>query len=126
MVPPNVELVGLAVDVVVGDPWDFTSLNGSVRFPARVTNAATYASGADEERLVIAFLEEVAWHSNCYRFFVARHRHGHGLADDLLSGRDVECSLVPVPKERLSSSDPFDTSWWRGGLALGATLEPQL
>ena len=122
MGPRNVELTGLAVDVVVSDPWDLTSPEGSVRFPARVMKAATHALGASEERLLLRFREAVKWHGGSYRFFVARHRRGLGLEDDLLAGRPVECSLVAVSEEHAASTDPLDTTWWRGGLAVLATL----
>jgi hypothetical protein len=81
--------------------------------------------GADEERLLIELRDPAEWHGHSYRFFVARHRHGHGLADDLVHGRPIECSLMAVSDEHASSADPLDTSGWRGGLAARATLEPR-
>ena len=126
MVARGGELVGLHVDVVVSDPWELTASDGSVRFPARVVQAMTFASGADEERVVIEFRDPVEWHGDSFRFFVAQHRHRAGLAEELVRGRSVECGLTAVSEERASSPDPFDVSWWRGGLAVVATVEPRL
>jgi len=123
---PSAELVGLKVDVVVNDPWDLTASDGSVRHAAKVSKAMTFAVGADEERLLIEFRDLAAWHGHSYRFFVARHRHGYGLADDLLRGYPVECSLVAVSDEQSSSPEVLNVTGWRGGLAARATLEPRL
>lgn len=117
------ELVGLAIDLVVNEPWDLTSSDGSVRFAGIIAKAVTFASGADDERLLIRLLKEAEWRGNSYGSFVASHRHNHGFADDLLRGYPVECSLVAVSEEAVLSSDPVDTSDWRGGLAIRATIE---
>jgi hypothetical protein len=114
--------VGWRVQLVTSDPWDFVAADGSVRFDAKVTRAATHSAGADEERLVLQLLDVVVWQGKTIEFFVARERHGHGIVDDLSLRQPIECALVAVDRERAYGSDPFDTSWWRGGLAVNATL----
>jgi hypothetical protein len=118
------DLIGLSVDVVVSDPWDFATPDGSVRFPARIARAETFAAGADEERLLIELDDPFVWQGNSYRFFAASERSGHGLTEDLIHGRSVDASLVAISNERVSSPDALDVSGWRGGLAARATLEP--
>jgi hypothetical protein len=122
---PRNALAGLPIDLVVNEPWDLTAADGSVRFQATVAKALTYGEGADEERLLVELIDPVNWHGRTFRFFVARHRHGHGLVDDVSRGRAVECSLIAVPDDQANSADPFDTSQWRGGLSARATIEPK-
>ena len=114
--------VGQRVQLITSDPWDFVALDGSVRFDATVIRAATYREGADEERFVLQLLDPVVWQNKVIEFFVARERHGHGIVDDFFLGQPIECALVAVDDERAQGSEPFDTSWWRGGLAVNATL----
>ena len=114
--------VGQRVQLIASDPWDFVAVDGSVRFDATVIRAASYRDGADEERFVLQLLNPVVWHDKAIEFFVARERHGHGIVDDLSLGQPIECALIAVDDERVQGSEPFDTSWWRGGLAVNATL----
>lgn len=114
--------VGQRVQLITSDPWDFVAADGSVRFDATVIRAATYREGANEERFVLQLLDPVVWHDKTIEFFVARERHGHGIVDDLSLGQPIECALVAVDDGRAQGSEPFDTSWWRGGLAVNATL----
>lgn len=113
---------GQRVQLVASDPWDFVAADGSTRFEAILLGAATYRNGADEERLVLQLLAPVSWHDLMIEFFVARERHGHGIADELLLGQPMECALVAVDRQRAHGFDPFDTSWWRGGLGVNATV----
>jgi len=119
---PTPHIIGLPVVVIVNDPRDLTTTDGSVRIDARITAASTFASGADEERLLIELRQPVEWHGNSYGYCVARHRHG--LVDDLARGCSAECSLVAVTREQATSAGSLDTAGWRGGLAARATLEP--
>jgi hypothetical protein len=114
--------VGQRVQLIASDPWDFVAVDGSVLFEATVIRAATHREGADEERLVLQLLDPVSWHDKTIEFFVARERHGHGVVDDLSLGQPIECALIAVDGERAQGSEPFDTSWWRGGLAVNATM----
>jgi hypothetical protein len=119
---PSEPLVGLEVQLIASDPWDFVAADGSVRFHATVIRAATFRGGADEERLVLALSEPVEWQGQAIEFFTARERHGHGMVDDLSLSQPLECALIAVTKERAHGPEPFDTTWWRGGLAVNATL----
>lgn len=123
-VSSSADPIGRRVQLIASDPWDFVASDGSVRFDATVIRAATHREGAEEERLVLQLVSPVAWHDTTIEFFVARERHGHGMVDDLSSGQPIECALVAVDRERVHASEPFDTSWWRGGLAVNATLRP--
>ncbi len=114
--------LGQRVQLVASDPWDFVAADGSVRFDATVIRAATFRQGADEEGLVLALSEPVVWHGQNIAFFVAHERHGHGMIDDLSMRQPIECALIAVTEERAFGSEPLDTTWWRGGLAVNATL----
>lgn len=119
---PSTAHVGQRVQLVASDPYDFVAADGSVRFDATVLRAATHRDGADEEGLVLQLLAAVDWHDQTIEYFVARERHGYGMVDDLSLGEPIECAMVAVDPERAHGPDPFDTSWWRGGLAVNATL----
>jgi hypothetical protein len=47
----------------------------------------------------------------------ARHR-GSRLLEDLVAGNLVACNFTHVTTEQAISSEPFDLSWWRGGIGL--------
>jgi hypothetical protein len=113
------------VVLTASEPWDFVAADGSVSFRGLIVVAATFATGAEEERVVVRLDEPVTWHGQFYEFFVIRERHGHGISDDLRMGLPIECSLTAVDRDRLVAADPFDTSWWRGGLAGIATLRAE-
>jgi hypothetical protein len=53
---------------------------------------------------------------NC-EYFVATPRHKDSSVDGLAMGRSVQCALIRIPPDRLKAEDPFDTGWWRGGVA---------
>ena len=114
---------GSRVQLTVSDPWDLVAPDGSVRLSATVIGASTYAAGGEEERLVLRLDSPVTWRGHMYEFFVLEERHGHGIADDLRLGLPVECSITAIDRDRAEGPEPFDTSWWRGGLAGNATLQ---
>ena len=116
------ELVGQRVELVAWDPWDFVSVDGSVRFGAIMILAASSARGAEEERLLLQLSEPVSWRDKTIEFFVARQRHGHGMTDDLWLLQPIECNMIAVKAEQARGSDPFSTKAWRVRLAVNATL----
>jgi hypothetical protein len=117
------ELVGQRVDMVVSDPWELTTPDGSNIFPASVRLAETFASGAVEERLLIELRTPVSWRGETYRYFSVSERNGHGLVDDLRRGRSVECRAIAVAGDGPPTAEMLDTSDWRGGLAANATVQ---
>jgi hypothetical protein len=119
----GVDLVGRQVVLIVSDPWDLASPDGSVRFASDIARALTYADGAEEERLLLSLEAPIEWREGTFRFLVARGRGGRGIAEDLVAGRSAECTFIGQPAERAGGVEPCDMSWWRGGLAGAATLE---
>jgi hypothetical protein len=61
--------------------------------------------------------ELLRWGDDQFRFLVASERHGHGMVDDLLAGRSVECGFIGVSDEQASGASPWGSDRWRGGLA---------
>jgi len=56
------------------------------------------------------------------QYFVANARYLGASMEDIDAGVVVDCGLTWISEERAQSERPLDVSWWRGGLALLATV----
>jgi hypothetical protein len=126
MTRPN--LIGLLVRIRLSDPWelgeglDWAPLDGTIVM-ARTGDGRGRGPAAEA---AIVRLDRPFVHAGTHcELFHASPRHQGGRLDALLSGRGVPCGLTRLPPERLTSTDPFDLTWWRGGVAAIGTVEPR-
>jgi hypothetical protein len=113
----NGTLVGRHGALVVSDPWEFGTENGTGPFSFEIVRVGDPAKPAERDSILIRLIEPVHFRSATWVFFTASPRHEGTSLADLSAGRDVGWNLTGVPADRLPS--PFDLSWWRGG---GAAL----
>ena len=118
------EFTGAKVKLVLVDPWDFVTVNGSGPFTADVVQ-----TGNDEATHTTALLLELnrplSYKGQEYKFFIASTRHQDTALEQLHSGKQVGCNITGIPAERVKSANPFDLSWWRGGAAAIADVSLQ-
>jgi hypothetical protein len=113
----NAELVGKRGVLVVSDPWEFGTENGTGPFPFEIVRVGDPAKPDERDSVLIRLLEPIRFRSTTWEFFAASPRHVGASIADLSAGRDIGWNLTGIPADRLAS--PFDLSWWRGG---GAAL----
>jgi hypothetical protein len=112
----NNELVGKKLDIVLVDPWDFVTANGSGPFIADVVRSG-HEKSTGVEALLLGLASSLKYKTEEYKCFVATTRHEGVTFPQLLSGIQVGCNLTGIPVERAHSANPLDLSWWRGGAA---------
>jgi hypothetical protein len=114
-------LLDKKIDIVLVDPWDFVTVNGSGPFVADVLQF-----GHDSSTKTPALLLELHLPLKCAaeecKFFMATARHDGVALAELETGKRIVCNLTVIPEEKAKSPNPFDLSWWRGGTAVIADL----
>lgn len=107
----------LIVEITVSDPWEWGTEVGCGPFPAKVLKWKMGPDGKPTQML-LSFLEPKTFQGVECTYFVGGPRFvGHRL-EDVIRGGMVDCDLTRIPEERVNSADPFDLSWWRGGVGL--------
>jgi hypothetical protein len=109
---------GKAVELLLIDPWEFVSETGSGPFHAVIVDVEP-----DERKMLLEVQPPLLYKSVECKYFVAVARHE---GSDLLSpssGNITTCNLTHIPPNRvIKSANPFDLSWWRGGIAIIADV----
>ncbi|WP_028642226.1 hypothetical protein [Nocardioides sp. URHA0020] len=113
----------LAVQVIVNDPWEFTTEAGTNVFSASVLLVSSEA-GAPRFPLVVRLEEPIR--AACFEgtdlFVVTAHERSMAYSR-LLAGEPIESGLTGISKAQAEGVEPFDTSSWRGQFpAARATL----
>lgn len=122
-------LIGEKVEIGVSDPWEFESETGTGKMPARVLQIGREMLQRGKESSTSALLlqvdQPVKYKGAICEFFVASPRH-QGKDFTLLDKMAVPCAFTLIPPDRAKSENPFDLTWWRGGIGLigGLGLKP--
>lgn len=103
-------LIGKQVEIGVSDPWEFESETGIGKLSARVLQGSMSA-------LLLQVDVPVKYKDVICEYFIASPRH-KGKDFTLLDKKAVPCGFTLIPRERAESENPFDLSWWRGGVGL--------
>ena len=108
--------IGIRVEVMVSDPWDFVTAHGAGPFFGKITHVETAA--------VLVHMDVPLQDANrAYEYVVAVSRlEVDDLADLAVRGACVGCNLVGISAEAAQAESPCDLSNWRGGLALIAGI----
>jgi hypothetical protein len=115
----NIE--NISIKIIVSDPWDFVTAEGSGPFRAQIIKTTKEESG--RLRALIKLDTPIMFDKLTYEYLVAENRHLQHPLDEIVSGTKIPCSLTVTSPERAKSSNPTDLSWWRGGGTLTATIE---
>ncbi|HPD48769.1 MAG TPA: hypothetical protein P5279_18020 [Anaerohalosphaeraceae bacterium] len=112
------ELQGLKVNLIVTEPWDFTTAHGCGPFSAEVLQENMAARKRDELAILIRLDNPLVFEGERCEYFVATPRLETDDVANIAKSVIVHCNLTMIPEAHAVSSDPFDLSWWRGGLVL--------
>jgi hypothetical protein len=115
-------LVGKEVAVVVNEPWDFFTAHGAGPFRAKVLQIGPDPDVPTEDAALLRLETPLIYDGVDCEYFIARRRHEDDRIDALLTGAEIHSGLTRIPADRANSENPFDLSWWRGGVGLIATL----
>lgn len=112
-------LVGKRVEISVSDPWEFESETGVGKLSARVLQIGKEGALS---ALLLQVEVPVKFKDSICEYFIASPRH-IGKDFTLLGEIAVPCGFTLIPRERAESENPFDLTWWRGGIGLIGGLE---
>lgn len=115
------ELEGLRVNLSVSDPWDFGTIHGTGPFSAQVLKECS-PEGQRACAILIKLDKPLKYKDLRCEYFVASPRLERDSLDNIQQGVSVGCGLTCISEEHAKSPDPFDLSWWRGGVGLIADL----
>ena len=100
-------------NLIVSEPWEFVTQHGVGPFPVEILRTAL---DEDEPALLLRMSTTLEHNGVFCEYLIGRPRHGDMAG--LLGGESVGFSFTVIPRERAESKDPFDLSWWRGGVGL--------
>ena len=123
-------LPGTRVALWVAEPWDVMEAQGERPFFGRVLKVgpdywwSTKYANQDREAVFIQLDTPLLIDGVNCEYFIASPRYETDNIRSLEEGSEIFCGLTGIPEERAIGSDPFDLSWWRGGVALIGVLRP--
>ena len=110
----DVRLTGKQVLIKLSDPWDLGESFGWQPLAAVIVAAKEDNEGG---ALLVRVEHPFIYKDVQCEYFVAVPRHENSRVEALASGRPVLCAITRVAEDRLEAEDPFDLSWWRGGVS---------
>jgi hypothetical protein len=119
----KVGLIGMEMSIIVSDPWEFGTVHGTGPFIAKVLQIGIDQYIPGKELLLLQLKTPLIYQDVTCEYFIASPRlEGGDIKALVAKGDEVYCSLIRIPAERATSKNPFDLSWWRGGIGLIGTL----
>lgn len=112
---------GHRISIVVSDPWDFGTVHGTGPFVGVVLAEKGFEEDISRNAL-IKLDAPLEYKGVLCEYFVADARSQGDSLGSISGRKTVPCALTQVPEEHIQSHDPFDLSWWRGGIALLADI----
>lgn len=111
----------ILIELVASDPWDWVIAIGDVPLSARILRWQLGAGGLPVQCLLSLESPSNYGGVQC-KYFIGSPRHEGDNLDAIIVGGEVLCALTHIPDERANASDPFDLTWWRGGVGLICTV----
>jgi hypothetical protein len=108
--------IGRSIRLIVTDPWEFESHNGTSRVEGVVRRA-------NDEAVLIETRSAVKDGVSEYGYVLCSVRHESDSVSKIVIGDVVPCNGIGVPDEHLEQAEALDGSWWRGGCALIGAME---
>lgn len=107
---------------MVSDPWDFGTEHGCGPFLAQIIKFGPNPWDPKTRSVFIRLLKPLKYKGETCEYFVASPKLADKRLEDLNDGDKFYCGLTHIPPQHASATNPFDLSWWRGGIALEGTL----
>ncbi len=108
-------LINLRVMINLSDPWELGEARHWEPLEGVIINEKIEGT---RPFIIIQLKESFEYKNVVYEYFIASARHVDDSLKDLSKGKAVFSSFTRIPPEQIMSSDPFDLSWWRGGIGL--------
>lgn len=115
-------LVGMEVMIIVSDPWDFGTVHGTGPFFGEVLQTGPGHNRPGKLAILFRLKTPLLYQGTSCEYFVASPRHEGEDIQSLGQGKEVSCALTMIPPRQATVLNPFDLSWWRGGIGLIGTL----
>jgi hypothetical protein len=107
----------LPVEMIVNEPWEWGSILGCGPFSAKILEWKINQNDEATDFLLSLLTSQKYKGIEC-TYFIGSPRYKEEPLKGILQGKELSCGLVCIPKERAISLNPFDLSWWRGGIGL--------
>ncbi|MDP3938626.1 MAG: hypothetical protein Q8R92_10885 [Deltaproteobacteria bacterium] len=108
-------MIGISnVQIKWSDPWDLGESFGWQPLRAKIIAERDDQHGGS---ILLKLEKPFVYKDTRCEYFVASPRHEASEVGEIAVGRPVFCALTQVPQDRIDAEDPFDLSWWRGGIA---------
>ena len=104
----------------ISDPWDLGESRNWQPLKGTILDVEVENSS---KALLIRLIEPFEYKNMSCEYFIATPRHEGSSYEDLIQGSSVFSGLTRIPVENVDSGNPFDLSWWRGGVALIGDIE---
>jgi hypothetical protein len=104
----------IPVSIVVSDPWDVGSAANCAPIKGSIVEVSMGQIGS---KALLRFETPIEFQGSTYMFAVASPRLKGQNVSDIEAGTGMSASVIGISREQAESSQPFDTSAWRGGLA---------
>jgi hypothetical protein len=116
-------LIGMNVNLIVSDPWEFGGEHGTGPFSGRILQVASESSGDEDASVLFRLDDPPTFRGERYEYLIGTPRLEKDKLENLVSGARVNFNFIRISEDKASSVAPFDLSAWRGGGALIGTLE---
>ncbi len=102
----------------VSDPWDFGTIHGCGPFLGSIIVIEMENDGLSTKSILLCLNDSLLYRDKKCKYFIASTRHEGDTLDDLKKGKNLTIALTYIPDEQALSDNPFDLSYWRGGIGL--------
>ena len=117
------DLIGIKVSIVISDPWDFITEQGEGPITGKIIKVGANSWKPGQDAILIHIDTPLKFKGVCCEYFIATPRHELESIAALKDGNAIVCNFARIPSDKANSNNPFDLSWWRGGIALVGTLQ---
>jgi hypothetical protein len=116
-------LIGMKVSIVISDPWDFITEQGEGPINGKIIKVGANSWIQGQDAILIQIDTTLKFKGVYCDYFIATARHESESTAALKDSSVIVCNFARVPSDKANSNNPFDLSWWRGGIALVGTLQ---
>jgi len=105
--------------LIVIEPWDFSDNISEEGLKAKILSIK---ENVEKQNILIKLANPIKYKNTICEFFVGSIRWQDASFERLANGEQIDCNFILTNKDKVNSSNPFDISWWRGGISLIASI----
>jgi hypothetical protein len=117
------KFIGVEVNTLVSDPWDFGTIHGVGPFLAKILEVDIDKNTGKVQGLLLQLKTPLIYQNIDCEYFIAKLRHETGEFESLLTNKEVNCNLTRISTDCATSTNPFNLNYWRGGVGLIVSLQ---